>query len=1028
VVVSIIIDGGKNMSEPPVMDLEHLLNVGKVMKSQDPVDAELSDLDTIRRSGFVYVGPNELFSDAFCAHQAQTLMAGQEAFAQKLPKSANFGIVAVEARGKAKGGFVYASATITKDALVLDSMVVDQDLRPLYPEEVQDRVVQIPSAFYVEPPPKNVKNTQWRFVHGPDNARLANGFVPVAIVALTPVQITFIPHSEVEMEAWEALTFGGGHDSTRKHARPTTSMSGEFSKKLNTDSPSFTLTATMGPGSRFITHRGMPIFLSHAAGHTPDEPFVVKTVAVEMRDEQEVKTRHNQWRRALAERGWKRGTFGDNMCYKLAGTKSMDNHTLIYPAIDYETMVSVEEIKALIVSPKGKLPPDPAKKAVKKKAVAAAPSVDQKVGLVFSPVGSISPKKKQVRIAVTVEKEEKEEKVVKKKRVDPTVALFAEHDALMARVSNIAPGAWDKGFSVKSDAHRAYLEAAEDSTLPEVKTRIKKFRTSLKTLASKVEQGETDAKETLPGVLETLQECTDLLGALNIPQDATKLLKSYTSGIAELSALKSSYIMRSAKRLDTFVSKCHKLRDSAHARAEKRKVKEPFMIPVVDEDALETDMCRGADAITVIYKQWSARGDTFGNMTTALKFDHPEVGMLFSRYEAILEQVWDYSVECEFIPDGEVEYDIGKLNAYGTALQYVFDAVGSGRPIGSATKKGKKMLKQGSTAGGGGGIKIECQLCTYKRPEFNGCGCCKQCFKENHLPRKMEELENRSAYLEKLADKETKALVSAYNKLRSTVKDPSVLEEPEIGPYQAAWDAWNEGVETDEGIITDGLYEKLVKEGTRFVRNNRANNWEALEELIKEADIMLPHLRDEDYSPPHESSSDIDDFVVPDDDEEEEEEEEDDGAQKPMDIEDEEEEEEDEAPLHKSPVKRKRVTPNGAVAAAAPSGGGGGGGGGGGTADAVIMALKKYRFSDTHKVLLDMYPDNLKGVHAELERVSTITEAYAIDMKFGNEEGWTYEWYFRDSRSAMVKMKDLKLDGLSLMLRKVDISPPIERE
>lgn len=904
------------------MDLEHLLKVGESMKTGGDDDQELSDLDTIRDRGFVYLAANEPFSGPFCTQQAQTLLAGQEAFARGLPKSAGFGIVAVEARGKAKGSFAYASALVTKEALTLDSMVVKQDLRHLYPEDVQKRVMQIPSAYYVEHT-KGVKNTHWRFVHGPDNARIGDtGIVPVAIVALTPVQITFIPHSEAEVAAWEGLTFGGGHDKTRKHARATTSMSREFSKKLNAGTPVFTLSTTMLPGSRFITHRGMPIYLSHAKDHHPDEPFVVKTVAVEVRDDQAAKTRPNQWRKALAARGWKIGTFGENTCHKLAGPRSMEGHALIWPAMDHETMVGTEEVRALIISSKGKLPAKKTEEGKKKPP-------------------ALPPKKTE------------------EEKPDPAAPLYAEHDALKARIAAIPPAAWDAAFSAKAKAHRARLE--EDSASAEGKKRIKKYRTSLKTLASKVDQAETDAKETLPGVLEKLRECADILKELDIPQDAAKLLKSYTSGLKELADLQSSYIMRSAKRLAAFVAKCRKLRDSAEKRAEKRKVREPFAVPVVDEGALKPTVCRGLKAVSDVYNRWAARGGAFGNMSTALKFDHPGVGVLFGHYERLLEEMWDYNAECEFTPDSEVAYDSSKLEAYGAALQCVFDAIGSGRPIGSTTKKKKKQQDAA-------GARIVCDLCSYRRAEFNGCGCCKQCFKENHIPRKMDELEVRSLRLRKLAARETE----------------------ENGPYLKALGAWAGGTETVDGTITDGLHERLVKGTTRFVRNSKANNWDALEGLFKEADLLLPPLNDplnDSYSPPpgSESSSsfDMNDFVVSDDECEEEEEE--DLGPMPMDLEEE------------------------------------GGGGDRGLSHEVVMALKKYRFAKTHERLIRMYPGDADGVRAELDRLSDITEAYAIDMKLGDEE-WAYEWYFMDRDAALSKVKELKLDGLSLTLRKVDIS------
>lgn len=1054
-------------------ELKHLLSLSEKLKS-DADDGQLNndgmenDIDFIRAIGLSFVEPDDDTEAPNFEGHAAKVTSNLDEYREAQPKLGNMGILGPEARSKGKGAFVTASALVTQDALELGHEVTREDLKQFYTEDDQKDLFQVPSVYYVDPPEDATKSNKqrWRFIHGPESARVhldgGASFVPVVLVALTNMVVYFIPHTENEFAAWEKLTAGGAHAPELKGKLNSTALSSDFSSILHQNRGDYALKMEMTPGSRIITHRGMPLFLSAVKEEEEEDSddddecvvdghFVAKTVVAELRQSDDeamqkiLSKRHLTWRLALDKGGWMSAKIDSNISANTITKTTKAPDKPLFQMATYQEMIDCLAMTTLVKSPKGQLPKDPAEikrkkaEAQKKKAVEEKEDNDGVLPMDVEPekaeketakvkakkTSSFKPKKKRKKVPAAKDDDVSKET---KKSAQPNVkreeVLYKQHDELIERISKIDSNAWNPEFDKAAKGHRAVLKEEEDLTAAETNSFIKKYRASLKTLAKKVDQAEKDEAEVLPIITAQMDEAKEILNHLEINTDNKKIKVSHASRMKELETLTSSYLMRSGKKVELFLKDCKRLQTAVQKASDRKRKREEeakakakangsLKIPVIDNDDIDEMLCTGSAEIQNTFTMWQGKTDAFRNMVMAMSND--QVTALFETWEEIKQEVIEYVKDYmknhqDDDPTADnATYDMGKLNAYGHALQYVFDTRGSGKSINGGKKRTTKSKAR----------KIECPHCEEMIKEFEDTGNCKMCFRKYGLRELTLGLEQRAKKLSALADAETTATVEAENKARKALReageDSDNVEEKPLGPYQKAWDVWDGYPESPEGdAAVMGLYDRLTEQAGIFDTNKKATNWNKLRELIQEADRLLPRLspdEDEAYASEDgmdDNDEDIMEWAVDDD--------------APIEyMSDHENDDSDNdveiIPTPKKPkLKRSReTTPPLEVVEK-------NGVNNNGLAHKTLMALKRYKFPKTQDTLLALYPDQPDKLNIELSHLINIKTAFVIDMQWeGDDEVTSFPEYFVSIKEAVSKIKEMTVPGLSCKPRKIQL-------
>ena len=164
----------------------------------------------------------------------QELYTGYERLNEIQPNMCKLGIHGLE--GRIKEGSTersFCTSAFTKKALTLDHIVSQLIIGTFSLEEAflgdGESFTTIPSPFLMKPIREEGESVigQWRYLYCP------KATLPIALVALTPVTIQFVPHGKVNRSVWDKLTVGGEANNRKRIGSHVLSL--DFCKILSTE-------------------------------------------------------------------------------------------------------------------------------------------------------------------------------------------------------------------------------------------------------------------------------------------------------------------------------------------------------------------------------------------------------------------------------------------------------------------------------------------------------------------------------------------------------------------------------------------------------------------------------------------------------------------------------------------------------------------------------------------------------------------------------------------------------------------------
>jgi hypothetical protein len=658
--------------------------------------------------------------EATCLGYGATITANRASNPSRLAIHGIFG--PVHRIKKQPNTWIDGSLTLTSSALYIGKKAAIA-IKDVFGLNVQ----QLPGPFYV-PPTETPKDTGgrslWGFYPGTSSsAKIADGCVPFALVALTPVNVHFVPHTAQQRAQWSALTVGGGFNGGAELSVPL--FRNTLQSLLEQHQEEDTATWALKAGDLFITHSGMPFCFSSPEG---EAGYVVQAVGVEL----PIPQRRKWWKDVLESSESKGGL------WKLE--KSPEKYLCGYaldidkdkPFESYTPLFSVARVEAAewLTGP----PP----KTAKKKAVVEKKKEEEEVAAAGAEV--VSAKKKGGGGGGGD---------------GPKQSLLDAlklHTSLDEQVKTIPPRAWDPDLETACAGHRTAFNA---DMMGADSNKISSYKKCLATLSRHIEEAKKNADQ-LPGVLSQLDECKQILDGLEIPDDARSLSNRKDSKLKahkELAEMTGNIIKKS-KAISKLLEECKQLETAVEESKTKQKQKgakrtrtpaasssfsssstgggservpvSPASIPVpddIDEDNLEEMVYAGEELESYIQKI-SADAGRFDNMIKHL--DRDELRDFYSKFYAELTLLTDYYKGAE-----DASYNVAIVDAYHDALEAIWN-MATTNPLPSSGSS-----SSGGAGGGGaavkatnsarGGSRIDCKDCGNPCQEF-GDFMCKDCY------------------------------------------------------------------------------------------------------------------------------------------------------------------------------------------------------------------------------------------------------------------------------------------------------------
>lgn len=587
------------------------------------------------------------------------------------------------------------------------------------------------SAFFIKQP--NGPPRAWYHVDSSKDAPF------VALVALTAVNMHFVPHGAKQRPMFDSLITDGG---TYKDKRPVPLLlSPEMCTKVDESFP--TCCISLETGQVVVIHRSTPIcFEGIGAKENPEDEeeeaaFVVKSVVLE-------RLRKTTRRKIIiAQALEKGGVFPEGLFNE-------------YFPLDELQPCETEEKLFEVASPKSvpffvqtaPAAPKPAAPIAKKIEPVAPPASPAKHKTEVLPPAAV-PIKKMSSEEEEVSSSSSSSSSASKPVVRPALQeQFNRYDALMGRARAIDPRAWNERNA--DIATKKYIELQNISSKEADGAKITQFKKVIDTLEKNVKSAEGDVVK-LPAIQEKLERCSELLDQwTDLPEKAKgeiRLYKAYRSNYEEYSAPKANLISLT-KSVDELLEKCISLEKKVEERLAKLAAEKsgggvkrgrqeeaaPTVNDVLDgidpivEDELEPDIRAfdGDDGWKAVISNANAARQKY--IVMAQSIGNPVVfkycNSLEQEYLRLQESITE-SVKTQNLKVTELELDVSKLVAYHNVLQEIFVKHGDASER-KATAPTGPVSKS---------TRCKCANCEKVLVNFDQSGFCRECYvTEVHTP------------------------------------------------------------------------------------------------------------------------------------------------------------------------------------------------------------------------------------------------------------------------------------------------------
>ena len=466
--------------------------------------------------------------------------------------------------------------------------------------------------------------------------------------------------------------------------------------------------------------------------------------------------------------------------------------------------------------------------------------------------------------------------VERPKSYDAACQLYGD---LCARIDALDARVWDPKHVTMVTQVSGELAAAGSAPRSKELTR---FCNLLATLGKRVTEAEEAQRTKLADVAQSLAATRAALDTLAARTDlGTMLAKRRDSQLAkcaELEALEHNLVARAndvgkraadVQKLVADVAKSDASATQPRSRAPKAvgassgassstmllpssRAPPPLIVPTVDMAAAPVIVLRGK-------AQWK---DVLARVVSCKLIqpwvvqhsDNAKLTDLWNRYQAVTQPLLNQVKQCDKGAQEELELDLTEASAYFTVLQQMYDADTSAAAANkaatttaaaaaptapaathkkAATVSAVAALAAANSGGGGGGRgggskRGECAGCEEERLLFCD-GYCRECFVDEIVAERIDELNDKLRYLHELADNED-----------DEEPEEGAGEDADVrGPFQVLSDQM------------DALHDQIeAKYAQLCERSGRYSQWEDLKGLLAMADQHLAAL------PPPENDDD----------------------------------------------------------------------------------------------------------------------------------------------------------------------------
>jgi hypothetical protein len=625
----------------------------------------------------------------------------------------DYGILGADAVN-AKTKEIVCSLLFTKQSIEFDNVLLDT-LRLAFGDHVKS-VTPVPGV-YLTNPPKESDDLVWQTLHGTDSCSL------VALIALTPVNVNLMFHSESSATKWAQLC---GVVDGRKKRLPL--VQDELQKQLNAQKAEQRFCLTLDPGQVLFTHRGMPLAFSSVA---PGEKFMVKTTAFEKT--KNLAARGATYAEALEKHRFTSSALKENV-YNLILPKLKDGEIAAADDdVSYFPLVqSVSEILWLA-------PVAEKLKTNTTKEVRTEPAKTMTTSKTDSKADS---KKKTLSVEQLLEQSQ-----------ERAAQIRRDIDGLDQRV-------WNPALMVNVEKKEKEID---EIGAPDRKC-VKQYMACLETLATNVAKAKESAPqlESILAELGAIEEKLNLLKSRkdeleNAPkqktgyeirlktlkehQDATHNLIAKAGQIAKFHSDVTVFCEKTVAILDKKASSGGGKRQRAASSVENKVMAEPITVPVVDEDNLpEIVLEEDLDECTKTLSETQSRKAEFSLLIQ--KLSTSEARDLYQRFNEVVKEKADHIRDVslgEEEPD-EQTFDFSLVLGYRNVLEDLLSKV-------KATAANKTFSASTTTTTKKSTIK--CKECGQRRANFESSGWCPECYIDVHVSASLENIETRGEMLPK---------------------------------------------------------------------------------------------------------------------------------------------------------------------------------------------------------------------------------------------------------------------------------------
>jgi hypothetical protein len=615
--------------------------------SEDDADAE-SSMTFVKCSAECKPSPS-LEMQARCEQLGKDLVAKFDQFPEQLRKLGLLGVEMLGTKNQVAASLLFNTATLKNG---------EEVARHFF----NASVTQIPSTFLTS-------STGWfTFINSPFKRF-------IALVALTPTLVTYIPHANEHADPWN--TFAKQNKAGSIFYNKEASATLDAAVDLLVCTP-------LDPGEVFITHAGMPLQISGPEDSTI--PPLVQTVITEPTDAK--KKRSFFWNACL-----KNGIFDNKKVENVTGFD-------LYQSSAVQKLGEKYDKPIFEVAQQGDVPwLTIAVEAKSKKRVDGAPSVSEAKGKkTSSSKGFIKP---------------------------PLAEAYGQHAILETRISKLNPAGWQVKWAKPSSEHRSKIQGNDNKA--DSRT-IKQYKDTLATLERHVTEAEK-VQDDVPIIMDLLGKIETMLKNLEFAESDKAGRRGQKAREGDLEKLRNGpHLMHNREEVEKLYKQVLDLDMAVKAKREevvnvsrptgrKRTAATAALdIEPVDEDALEEHLLTGKDVFDY-WKLCKTEMSKFQTLTQAINTNAMQ--SLFDGFKEGIEDIATRvkeTLQAGTDPD-ELVVDCKKLRAYNDALTRIHNAQ-SELPdaVGSDSKKQASVK-----------TKRECKSCGKVKIDYQK-GHCYDCY------------------------------------------------------------------------------------------------------------------------------------------------------------------------------------------------------------------------------------------------------------------------------------------------------------